>query len=77
MSLGLFIVFVAVFTPLIVWSIKNEDRLIDLEDKIIADIKDSKVQAERKKNIRVVERKAEYSDIRRVSTTCEEGNFVA
>lgn len=77
MSLGLFIVFVAVFTPLIVWSIKNEDRLIDLEDKIIADIKDSKIQAERKKNIRVVERKAEYSDIRRVSAPCEEGNFVA
>lgn len=57
MSLGLFIVFVAVMGSLIAWGLKNEDRLIKLEDKILEDIRDSRAQAKREKNIHVVERR--------------------
>ncbi len=77
MSLGLFIVFVAVFAPLIVWAIKNEDRLIVLEDKIIQDIKDSRTQAKREKNIYIVERKTDRQVRQRIDAPCEKGNFVA
>lgn len=77
MSLGLFIIFVSVFTPLIVWAIKNEDRLIDLEDKIIADIKDSRTQTNREKNIHIVENKQDYKVRQRIEVHCEERNFVA
>lgn len=57
MSLGLFIVFVAVMGSLIAWGLKNEDRLIKLEDKILEDIRDSRAQAKREKNIHIVERR--------------------
>lgn len=77
MSFGLFIVFVSVFAPLIIWSVRNEDRLIDLEDKIIAVIKDSRAQAIREKRIHVVERQPQPRETSYRQVSCGERNFVA
>lgn len=77
MSLGLFIAFVSVFAPLIIWALKNEDRLIDLEDKIIEVIRDSRAQAKREKNIHIVEGSANQVKVKRTEINRKECNFVA
>ncbi|MDD6021965.1 MAG: hypothetical protein ACI4GA_05820 [Acutalibacteraceae bacterium] len=77
MSLGLFIIFAVVFGSLIAWGLKNEDRLIDLEDKIIEDIRDSRAQAKREKHIHVVERRNLSDSARKVKARCEKTEYVA
>lgn len=77
MSLGLFIVFVAVIGSLIAWGLKNEDRLIKLEDKIIEDIRDSRAQAKREKTIHIVERRAADAERKNGGMFREKRDYVA
>lgn len=77
MSLGLFIVFVAVVGSLIAWGLKNEDRLIKLEDKIIEDIRDSRAQAKREKNIHIVERRTADAERKNGEMFREKREYVA
>lgn len=77
MSLGLFIVFVAVIGSLIAWGLKNEDRLIKLEDKIIEDIRDSRAQAKREKTIHIVERRTADAERKNGGMFREKREYVA
>lgn len=77
MSLGLFIVFVAVIGSLIAWGLKNEDRLIKLEDKIIEDIRDSRAQAKREKTIHIVERRTVDAERKNGGMFREKRDYVA
>ena len=77
MSLGLFIVFVAVIGSLIAWGLKNEDRLSKLEDKIIEDIRDSRAQAKREKTIHIVERRTADAERKNGGMFREKREYVA
>ncbi|MBR2315580.1 MAG: hypothetical protein IKA56_02955 [Clostridia bacterium] len=54
MPFALFLIFIFTVGPLIIWCIINEDMLIEIEDRIIEDIRSQLAENRRKKNIRVV-----------------------
>lgn len=83
MPFGVFILFVSIVIPLVVWIIKNEESVVEFEDEIFAKIKscfsknESKNDQESENKIYVVERKSERYDETRNKFSREERNFVA
>ncbi len=82
MPFGIFILFVSVFFPLTVWVIKNEEQVVELEDKMFQKIKSrfskSADNEEKTENrIYVVERKENRYNEMRSAILREDRNFVA
>ena len=67
MDLAIFLIGTVIFTVLTIKCLKNEEALIDLEDKIIADIKDFiRNGREARKEARIAARRSERAASARI-----------
>lgn len=54
MPFSIFVIYITLTGAFLLWAYKNEEKLISFEQRIISNIKKSRRDAKRRKNIKVV-----------------------